>query len=227
MCQPTDSLGNAPAIKNYAENAARLVPGLHDLRKMTALLVTERATASAKVLVVGAGGGLELKELAQSHPQWRFVGVDPFKPMLELAETTLGPLMTQVELHLGTTETAPAGLFDAATCLLTMHFLNHDQRRATLHEIRRRLVPGAPLIVAHFSFPQAPEERPLWLSRYVAFAVASGFDPEQAQNAATAIGLSLPLLSPEQDEALLAEAGFTGTRLFYAGMTFRGWVAYA
>lgn len=81
--------------------------------------------------------------------------------------------------------------------------------------------------MAHYSFPQAPGERQLWLSRSDAFAVASGIDPESAQNAATAIGSTLPLLSPEQDEALLEETGFTGGRLFYAGLAFRGWVAYA
>ena len=36
----------------------------------------------------------------------------------------------------------------------------------------------------------------------------------------------LPVLSPEQDEALLRDAGFADVALFYAGFTFRGWVAY-
>jgi len=227
MSQPNTPLSDSLAVRNYAEKTARLVPGLHDLQKMTALLVAERAPELANVLVVGAGGGMELKELAQTYPQWHFVGVDPSKPMLELAEATLGPLAARVELHHGYTETAPAGPFDAATCLLTMHFLAIDERRAMLKEIRRRLKPGAPLVMAHLSFPQAQGERQLWLSRYVAFAVASGVDPENAQNAATAIGSTLPLLSPEQEEALLEETGFTEGRLFYASLAFRGWVAYA
>lgn len=32
---------------------------------------------------------------------------------------------------------------------------------------------------------------------------------------------------PEQDEAILREAGFGNVSLFYAGFTFRGWVWYA
>jgi tRNA (cmo5U34)-methyltransferase len=36
----------------------------------------------------------------------------------------------------------------------------------------------------------------------------------------------LPLLSPDQDEALLRDGGFVDIGLFYAGFTFRGWVAY-
>ena len=37
----------------------------------------------------------------------------------------------------------------------------------------------------------------------------------------------LPLLSPDDEEALLREAGFTDVTLFYAAFTFRGWVALA
>jgi tRNA (cmo5U34)-methyltransferase len=45
--------------------------------------------------------------------------------------------------------------------------------------------------------------------------------------AAEAIGERLPVLSPADDEALLREAGFADVSLFYAALTFRGWVAYA
>ncbi|MEP6503679.1 MAG: class I SAM-dependent methyltransferase, partial [Betaproteobacteria bacterium] len=181
----------------------------------------------AGVLVVGAGGGAELKAFAQAHPLWRFVGVDPSEPMLALARQALGPLAARVEFHQGYVDTASAGPFDAATCLLTMHFVPVGERLGTLTEIRRRLNPGAPFVMAHMSFPQAPGERDLWLSRYAAFAVSSGVAPENARNAAATIGQRLPLLDPADEEALLAQAGFTDIRLFYAGLAFRGWVAYA
>ena len=38
---------------------------------------------------------------------------------------------------------------------------------------------------------------------------------------------ALPVLSPEEDEALLSQAGFGSVTPFYAGFTFRGWVASA
>lgn len=37
----------------------------------------------------------------------------------------------------------------------------------------------------------------------------------------------LPLLTPGDEEALLVEAGFSDMALFYAGLSFRGWVATA
>ena len=227
MPQPDTPFSDASALRGYAEKTARIVPGLHDLQTMAALLVAERAPESAHVLVIGAGGGMELAALAQAHPQWQFVGVDPSQPMLDLAAAALGPLAARAQLHLGYTDTAPVGPFDAATCLLTMHFVPVEERRSTLKEIHRRLKPGAPFVMAHLSFPQAEEERALWLSRYAAFAIASGVEPANARKAASTIGSTLPLLGPEQEEELLREAGFTNFRLFYAGMAFRGWVAQA
>lgn len=214
------------AVARYAEGPPRLVPGFADLHRMTLLLLAEHTPADGRVLVLGAGGGLELKTFAESQPGWRFDGVDPAAEMLKLAQATLGPLASRVQLHEGYIESAPAGPFDAATCLLTLHFLPLEERRRTLGELYQRLKPGAPLVVAHHSFPQEEAERAQWLLRYAAFATASGIGQEQAASARVAIGARLPVLSPDQDEALLREAGFSAVSLFYAGFTFRGWVAY-
>lgn len=216
------------AVARYAEGPPRFVPGYADLHRMATVLVAERAPANARVLVLGAGGGLELRAFAAAQPGWTFDGVDPAPEMLDLAQRTLGgEFLPRVNLHLGYIETAPEGPFDAATSLLTLHFLPADERRRTFVEIRRRLKRGAPLVVAHASFPQGGGEREAWLSRYAAFAVASGVAPEHARRAHAAVDAHLPVLAPEQDEAILRDAGFEHASLFYAGFTWRGWVAYA
>ena len=224
---PTSVFGDSAAIASYADRTRRLVPGWDDLQRMVTLLVAERAPDEARILVVGAGGGAELDAMARSHPGWRFTGVDPSAPMLAMARATLGERAGRVEFHEGYVATASAGPFDAATCLLTMHFVPRDERAPTLRQIHRRLKPGTPFVLAHMSFPLAAEERDTWLARYAAFAVASGVEPDAARRAATAIGANLPLVAPDDEEALLAQAGFSGTRLFYAGLAFRGWVAHA
>lgn len=215
------------AVARYAEGPPRLVPGFHGLQRMTELLLAERAPDDARVLVLGAGGGLELRAFAEARPGWTFDGVDPSAEMLGLAERTLGPHAARARLHQGYIDDAPEGPFDAAACLLVLHFVTPEARRQLLAAVRRRLKPGAPLVVAHFSFPQGPGARTLWLSRYAAFAVASGIAPEQMANAQAKIDAELTIITPDQDEALLREAGFADVTLFYVGFTFRGWVAYA
>ncbi|WP_233247566.1 class I SAM-dependent methyltransferase [Caulobacter endophyticus] len=215
------------AVARYAEGPPRFVPGFHDLHRMCGVMLAERAPNNARVLVVGAGGGLELKALAEAHPGWTFVGVDPAAEMLRGAQRLLGPLNDRVELVEGYVEDVAERDFDAATCLLTLHFLGRDERLRTEREIRRRLKPGAPFVAAHGSFPQDPAQRDAWLDRYAAFAIASGFDPVQARGARDAVSASVNMLSPDEDEAILREAGFTDVTLFYAAFTWRGWAAYA
>ena len=215
----------ATVVSGYAENAARMVPGLRDLPKMAAALLAERAPADARILVLGAGGGLELKAFADMQPDWHFDGVDPSAEMLQLARTTLGPLASRVRLHEGYIDTAPVGPFDGATCLLTLHFLPRAERLETLKQLHVRLKAGAPLVVVHHSFPNEGPDQDRWLQRSAAFAVASGMPSAQARSI-LALKDRLPVLSPEQDAGLLSEAGFMHVELFYCAFTFKGWVAY-
>lgn len=220
-----DAFSDPQAVARYAENPPRMVPGYADLQRMAMLLLAERTPVDAQVLVLGAGGGLELKAFAEAQPGWRFIGVDPSGAMLGLARMTLGELAVRAQLHEGYIDSAPDGPFDAATSILTLHFIEQQERMRTLREVRRRLKPGAPFVAAHFSIPQGKLD--LWMSRYAAFAASSGIERSQAEAARSAIAERLPILSPEDDEQLLREAGFTGVELFYVGFAFRGWVAYA
>lgn len=222
-----DAFSDPEAVKRYAEGPPRQVPGFADLQRMAGLLLAERAPDDARILVLGAGGGLEIKVFAEAQPGWRFDGVDPSAEMLDLARLTLGRVTARTELHHGLIDIAPEGPFDGAACILTLHFVEREERLRTLRELHRRLKPGAALVVAHFSFPQGEGDRDLWLSRYAAFAASSGIDPAQARKAGSTIGERLPILAPEDDEQLLRAAGFGEVSLFYAGLAFRGWVAYA
>lgn len=208
-------------VAGYAEATPKKVPGLSDLHRMAAILLAERAPDDADILVVGAGGGLELRAFAESQPGWRFLGVDPSAEMLDLARRTLGPHAPRADLRLGTIDAAPSGPFDGATCLLTLHFLDHDERLRTIREIHRRLRPGAALVVAHHSAADGADLT-RWLSRSLTFA-----GTPDTTNAATQMAQRLPVLTTEEDEALLREAGFSEIALFYAALSFRGWVAVA
>jgi tRNA (cmo5U34)-methyltransferase len=239
MTEPTTPHFTDPAaIARYAEGPRRNVPGYDGLLRMSRILLAERVPADGRVLVVGAGGGLELEDMALAHPGWHFDGVDPSQPMLDLAAQRLqsaGVPSDRVALHHGYVQSAPVEQFDGATCLLTCHFVPRQERVPLLKEISQRLKPGAPLVVAHLSVAVGEcadgegvaGERNLWLSRYAAFQVASGAPPEHAAKARDKVAAELAVLTPQEDEAVLREAGFRDVRMFYMGFAFRGWVGCA
>ena len=214
------------AISTYAEDTPRRVPGYADLHRMTMLLLAERAPPVADILVYGAGGGLEIKALAEAQPGWRFVGIDPSAEMLDLARDSLRPLRNAITLIQGYIADAPQGPFDGATCLLTLHFLHREERLEVLHDIRRRLKPGAAFVIAHHGCPDGSDPR-RWLARSIAFADRPAPDLAKASASAEMLMSRLPILSSDGEEALLRQAGFREITLFYAAFSFRGWVATA
>ncbi|EZP69569.1 Methyltransferase type 12 [Sphingomonas paucimobilis] len=217
---------DAATVARYAEDTPRKVPGYADLHRMTMLLLAERAPQDADILVYGAGGGLELKAFAEGQPGWRLVGVDPSAAMLDLARKILGPLLTRVDLRRGYMEAAPQGPFDGVACLLTLHFLDQGERLAVLQDMRRRMKPGAQLVIAHHSYPEGSEPQ-AWLARSALFADRGVQDVAGASRSAQMMSKQLPILSAAEEEGLLEQAGFKEIALFYVAFSFRGWIATA
>ena len=214
------------AVARYTQGPARFVPGLDALHRMVGVLLNQDVPPDAHILVLGAGGGLELRALAEAYPGWRFTGVDPAGPMLRLAEQTAAPFMDRIELVEGLIDDAPAGPFDGAICLLTLHFLMPDDRLATLGAIRDRLNPAAPFVAAHGCLPRDRPRRDLWLDRYAAYPVAMGWDAAEAASARDAVNRAAPMLPQDEDEALMREGGFPDAELFFAAFTWRGWIGH-
>ena len=220
----TDRWKDPSSASGYVQGVKAAVPYLPAVHGLVDQLLSETVPDDGRVLVVGAGGGLELNHLAERHDGWTFEGVDPSAPMLQLARETLGPLAARATLVEGYVDDASAGPFDGATGMLVLHFLPEEQRLDALREIHRRLRPGAPLLTFHHSPPG--DAARTWFTRFS--RVAADPDDDEAQIAARADALvtKLPVLSPEQDEALLRAAGFRDVGLFFAALTFRGWIAY-
>ncbi len=213
------------ATASYAENTQHRVPGLADLHRMVMLLLAEQAPESAHMLVVGAGGGMEVAAMAEAQSTWCFTGVDPSPAMLDLARNAAKPFADRVDLVEGTVDQLPEGRFEGATCLLVFHHLDRNERLQTLREIRRRLKPGARLVfVEHAACAPNPAR---WLARSVAFADQDGPDWSKAEASGQMMVERLTLLTPAEEEDLLREAGYDDIALFYAALSFRGWIARA
>lgn len=216
---------NPAVVSSYAQETPRKVPGMADLHRMATLLLAEQASDTAEILVVGAGGGLEIRAMARARQHWQFTGVDPSPAMLEAARHTVSACAGRVRLLAGTATDAPAGPFDGAVCLLTLHFLRREERLETLREIRKRLKPGRAFVAAHHTAAGGQAET--WLARSAAFAGGASSAARNFAIAAKAMAEKLHLLSPEEEEECFRAAGFREPVPFYAAFSFRGWVMTA
>lgn len=217
-------------VRQYLEfGPPAFAPGHGGLLQMIGVLLAEVVPDDARLLVVGAGGGLESKYLASVEPRWRFVGVDPAAAMLDLARSVAGPVagdrLTLVE---GTVADAPPGPFDAATCILVLGLIADDGGKLSLlEEARRRLKPGAPFVLVDQCIDLSAPDAARRLDRYGAYALRSSVPAETVANAKAALDASSGMVPDRRNRELLDQAGFRDPELFYMGMAWRGWVAYA
>lgn len=216
--------------RHYLEKGPpAFMPGHAGLMQMIGVLLGETMPGDGTILVIGAGGGLETRYLAEVEAQWRFVGVDPAAPMLDLARATIGDVAgDRLVLIEGRVADAPEGPFDAATCILVLGLVPDDGAKLELlQQARRRLKPNSPFILVDQCLDRNEVHFTKRLDRYAAYARRSGITDDVVADARAGVAALASIVPWHRNEQLLAEAGFNETELFYLGMAWRGWLSYA
>lgn len=211
--------------RTYAERPKKIIPGFDGLHRIMAQLMAE--ASPAHTLVVGGGGGLELQTLIRALPEGRFCAVDPSAEMIAQGKAYISD-PASVDWIEGYVFDAPEALFDAATCMLTLHFVPDDGAKLeTLKAIHSRLKPGAPFVIAHLSIDKTDPASGRRFDRYLKFSSDSDLDPKVLKEAHERVRTELNCVGPARDEELLREAGFSGVEPVFRGFYWCGWVAYA
>ena len=220
---------NAEAAKTYDDGPRRLVPGYAFFQSLIAQVLDGELKDDAAILVMGAGGGAELTVIAAARQSWKLTGVDPSPDMLALAEGKLRAAGNgeRVSLVTGYVADAPEGPFDAATSCLVAPFVPDDGGKLDyFRQLRRRLRPGAPLLVVEGFVSSAPGGFDRYMKSYTMFARLNGVEQAMLDRAVGAQA-SLHYISLERQKQLFDEAGFSAAETFFQALHIHGWIARA
>ncbi|MDE2719769.1 class I SAM-dependent methyltransferase [Candidatus Palauibacter polyketidifaciens] len=213
---------------DYEYIARTVIPGYRSSFRQALALLAGRVGPSPRVLVVGAGTGIELVTFKTAEPGWRLTGVDPSRQMIEIArrrmrEAGVGDGARLVHGHVSDLDEDG---FAAATCFNVMHFLPDDgAKQSLLHDIARRLAPGAPFLLFELhgdrSSPRFDELFAAW-SRY--WKIHGMGEAERAAFRAR-IDEGIHWASEARILQLLAEAGFEDAWRYYRALLYGGWIS--
>ena len=149
--------------------------------------------------------------------------------MVELARKRLAetPVGARSEVHTTTIESLDQKDFDAATCILTAHFVPDDGAKlAFFKAIRARMKPGAPLAIVDGVGIAGEPETELLRRIWKRHAVRNGVAPEVAESNAENFK-KVAVVSEERQESLLTGAGFERLTPIFRGLAIKGWLAFA
>lgn len=231
QAKPDRDTFHANRAKRYDDTIRRVIPGYDALHSMTGVMLKDAVPADGRVLVVGAGTGAELLALGQAAPGWSFTACDPAAGMLAIAEDRIKghPVAERCGLHPCLCADLPAEetAFDAATCLLVMHFLPDDGTKlALLKSIAERLKPGAPLILADMHETPGSPRHQLIMNAWMHWQLGNGIDPVEVEKGRRHVERDVHFVPLSRLTELLDEAGFTVPEHFFQAFLFGGFIAW-
>jgi tRNA (cmo5U34)-methyltransferase len=184
----------------------------------------------SEILIVGAGTVAEILELGKTNPGWRFLGVDPAQPMLDLAKEKIEAvgLADRVSLFHGFVGDLPIGkLCDGATSAMIMHFVPDDGGKIKfLRAIASHLKPGVPFVLIDANGDLNAAESELMIEAWKQQQVLAGVKREEVESGMKERVKAIHFVSPSRMEQLLAEAGFHRVQLFFQNFMLGGWIAF-
>jgi tRNA (cmo5U34)-methyltransferase len=217
-------------LDDHARLAEQFVPGRRAIFAIVESSFLELLPeGTARILVVGAGGGEKILRLGLNNPNWSFVGVDTYQPMVELARRRLAeaPVGARSQVHTMSIENLDENDFDAATCILTAHFVPDDGAKlAFFKAIRSGLKPGASLAIVDgvgvAGEAQTELLRRIWKRHDVSNGVAEVVAESNVRNFK-----KFAVVSAKRQEELLMSAGFERLTPIFRGLAIKGWLAFA
>jgi tRNA (cmo5U34)-methyltransferase len=214
--------------QEYEQQIKNLIPNYDQLFNMCYAFLKSTLEDSARLLVVGVGGGKELTAFGPPNPKWTFTGVDPSGQMLEIAKKRAESLgfEDRVNFYKGIVEElVDVEPFDAATCILVLHFIPDDgSKLSILKGIAERLKPGAPLILACMVGQHGSLEYSRQMTALSKHRELVGLSPEIIEDGMKRMEAS-PIVPESRVFDLLKTAGFCNVLTFYGSYLLRGWVA--
>ncbi|MBD2867724.1 class I SAM-dependent methyltransferase [Paenibacillus arenilitoris] len=218
----------AEAADSYASAIRNSLPTYDSIAAIVQSYFRKHLQQESNLLIVGAGGGNELAAWGPSNPGWSFTGFDPSPEMLAKAEQAAKKLgMTErTTLLNGLIADVPAAAkYDAASCLLVLHFVMSDaEKLELLKEVAGRLRPGAPFVLVAKCGNTKDAEFRRRLDIWKAHWVDKGCTPKETDEMAEYVLEHLSIIPEERIVGLMEEAGFMDITRFVSTTVFGGWL---
>jgi tRNA (cmo5U34)-methyltransferase len=228
--KPLDFDTNLPIPTSEYDRMVQLsIPGYEALHQMALAFLRAKLPENANLLIVGAGSGMELVTFGTANPQWQLLGLDPSANMLAIARQKIEQqgLSERVKLFQGYThELTETILYDAATCILVMHFLPDDgSKLALLESIAQKIKPATTFILVDMFGEKNTVLFEQLVSIWRLYSQGIGLDSEIIEKREQTMRESIHPIPEARVIELLQKAGFGNVVRFYTGLIFGGWIA--
>lgn len=214
----------------YDERIRKLFPFYETIHPAINAILRGLLGRESELLIVAAGTGAEILELGKANAGWRFLGVDPAQPMLDLAKEKIqaAGLADRVTLFRGYIDDLSTDkLYDGATAAMVLHFIPDDGGKLKLLcGVAKRIKSGAPLVLMDAHGDLSAPGSNLFVEAWKHQQNLAGMKWEEVESGMKERMKTYHCVSPVRLEQLLADAGFHRVQHFFQNFMVGGWIAF-
>jgi tRNA (cmo5U34)-methyltransferase len=218
--------GEVPAA--FDSHVARSVPAYAEGQELIADVADQLVPPAGRVYDLGCSTGALTAQLAERLAPRRVevIGVDREPGMVERAEIrcAANPHVRFETASLQALELEPA---DMVVSYYTLQFVPLRERAAIVRRIREALAPGGTFVLFEKVLASGARNQATAEGAYADWKARQGFGDEEIAAKARSIRGVLQPLSPEENDAMLREAGFSEIMRVFRWVLFEGLIARA
>ncbi len=214
--------------EEYNELASRVIPGYDELFVATLALLQERLGPEARILIVGCGTGQEIEVFAPQSEGWEFDCVDPSPSMVEFSRQVADRIgvSSRVNFHHSYThELGHDKLFDAATVINVMHFLEDDgSKDALMQSVAQRVKPSGTVIL--FDLHGDPDQAyfKLFYDAWKRYMDLRGYTGKKKEHLLQRLESGIAYVDQDRIIQICSDAGLQLIHPFWGGLLYTGWL---
>ena len=151
--------------KEYDNNRKKFIPCFEDYYEHTTRFITSNITKPNRVLDLGAGTGLLSYFWYKHFPQSEYVLVDIADEMLNIARKRFDGLKNIDYQVLDYSKELPKGEYDVIISALSIHHLEHEEKRKLFKRIYNKLPDGG-IFINYDQFCAGSSKMNAWFDSY-------------------------------------------------------------
>jgi tRNA (cmo5U34)-methyltransferase len=218
--------GEVPAA--FDSHVARSVPAYAEGQELIADIADQLVPPGGRVYDLGCSTGALTAQLAERLAPRRaeIVGVDREPGMVERAALRCA-VMPQVRFETSSLEQLELEPADMIVSYYTLQFVPLRARSEVIARIHDALAPGGTFVLFEKVLASSARNQATADGAYTDWKGRQGFDDEEIAAKARSIRGVLAPLSPQENDAMLREAGFVELMRVFRWVLFEGLIARA
>ena len=227
---PASFMFGAEVVRVFDDMVTRSVPLYGALQQLMAAMVL-RCRAPGPIHDLGCSTGATLMRLIeQAEGPLDLVGIDSSEDMLAECRRKLAPMLGdhRLTLHradLEHPEALPVEASGAVILSLVAQFLRPLSRQRLIVSLAKRLRPGGCLVLLEKTVQQGATINAHFIEGYHRFKLANGYNQTEVARKREALENRLIPFRPDENLAMLREAGFAEAEIFFTWLNFQGYLA--